>query len=459
MTNQAPRTAHDGSELRRAPITRPLYSTSHGSTHRRHVSHAAATPIPSYYDGSLFLESYAGEPLILPHIAPSFDQVSALCDEIAATVNESELLPLASRRIAEMMGGATVKILVEQDSTSQNDVLVGETLASLSTYGQGEDAIDVALISGGIRLGLLRVVPHGAETLPIYDAHALRLIGVVLAQTLARHRLHAALDLRGAGAASSQEEYERWEAFLGRVAHEVKTPLTGISGHAQLVRRYVRMARETATGDLTPEAAAQVVDACERHLPPLERQVAHIERLMRGMLDLAQIEHGPLPLALERCDFVALLRRAVRDVDAFENCHLALTAPDSVWLRCDARRVEQALYDVLHYAIRAGGYGGTLYVGVAVHQLNGVRYVMAAIGNRRHPPEVDDCAILSRRELRMLRDHVVAGVEQVPASLALGLALSATMCRAHGGNLYHLPSTSRGGIFVLALPVGGSRET
>lgn len=458
MTNQAPRTAHDGYELRRAPITRPLYSTSHGSTHRRHASHVATTPNPSYYDGLLSLESYSGEPLALRHTMPSIEQVDALCDEIAATTNESELLQLVSMRVAEMMGGATVTILLEQGGNTLNDSLVGETLAPLSPYWQGGDVVDVALMSGGIRLGLLRVVPQIAETPPNnaeYDVHALRLIGVVVAQVLERLRLRTALVERGVGMALPQENYERWEAFLGRVAHEVKTPLTGISGYAQLVRRYVCMARNTATGELSLEAAARVVEACERHLPPLERQVAHIERLMRSMLDLAQIEHGPLPLVLERCDFVALLRRAIRDVDAFENCHLALTAPDEAWIRCDARRIEQALYDMLYYAIRADGYGSTLHVGVALHQLNGVHYVMAAIGNRRYLPEVDECAILSRRELRMLRDHAVAGVEQVPTSLALGLALSATMSRAHCGNLYHLPNASRGGIFVLALPVVG----
>ncbi|MGZ3601988.1 MAG: sensor histidine kinase [Ktedonobacterales bacterium] len=456
MTSQAPRTAHDGCELRRAPITRPLYHTAHGSTHRRHVNHALTASIPPYYDGMLSIESYPDEPAILQHTALSVERISALCEEIAATTSESEALQLVSTRVAEMMGGAKVRILVDQDSTAQLDSLSSETLASLSAYGQGADGIDVPLVSGGTRLGLLRIVTHVAEASSAYDSQALRLIGVVLAQTLDRHRLRGALGQRGADAASS---HERWETFLGRVAHEVKTPLTGIFGHAQLVRRYVRTARDAATGKLALEAAARVVDACERHLPPLERQVAHIERLMRGMLDLAQIEHGPLPLALERCDFVALLRRAVRDVDAFENCQLALTVPDRLWLRCDSRRIEQTLYDVLHYAIRVGGYGSTLGVGVAVHRLNGERYVMATIGNRSEPSEGDECAILSRRELRMLRDHVVAGVDQVPGSPALSLALSAMVSREHGGNLYHVPYRSRGGIFVLALPVSGPRAT
>lgn len=458
MTSQASRTAHDGSELRRAPITRPLYHTAHGSTHRRHVNHVLTASMTPYYDGLLSIESYPDEPFIAPHAGPSVERICALCEELAATTSESEALQLVSARIAEMMGGARVTILVAQDSTAQHDSLRGETLASLSAYGQGADGIDVPLVSGGTRLGLLRIVPHMAEAWPAYDAQLLRLIGVVLAQTLDRHRLRGALGQHGADVASS---HERWEAFLGRVAHEVKTPLTGISGHAQLVRRYVRTARNAATGKLTLEAAARVVDACERHLPPLERQVAHIERLMRSMLDMAQIEHGPLSLALERCDFVALLRRAVRDVDAFENCQLALTVPDRLWLRCDARRIEQTLYDVLHYAIRVGGYGNTLSVGVAVHRLNGERYVMATIGNRSESSEgeSDDCAILSRRELRMLRDHVVPGVDQVPGAPALSLALSATMSREHDGNLYHVPYSSRGGIFVLALPVSGPRTT
>ncbi|MGZ3715694.1 MAG: histidine kinase dimerization/phospho-acceptor domain-containing protein, partial [Ktedonobacterales bacterium] len=224
----------------------------------------------------------------MQHTALSVERISALCEEIAATTSESEALQLVSTRVAEMMGGAKVRILVDQDSTAQLDSLSSETLASLSAYGQGADGIDVPLVSGGTRLGLLRIVTHVAEASSAYDSQALRLIGVVLAQTLDRHRLRGALGQRGADAASS---HERWETFLGRVAHEVKTPLTGIFGHAQLVRRYVRTARDAATGKLALEAAARVVDACERHLPPLERQVAHIERLMRGMLDLAQIEH------------------------------------------------------------------------------------------------------------------------------------------------------------------------
>lgn len=458
MTSQASRTAHHGREQLRAPITRPLYHTSHMSTYRHHLTYTPTPTIPAYYDGMLSLESHSASGIEWQCTALPVEQIGALCEEIAHTQNETDALRLVSARIGELIGGAAVDVLVDQDSLTQIDTQTVENLSSPSMHAYGADVIEVPLVSGGARLGVLRIVPHMPETWLAYDSNALRLIGAALAQALERHRLRAALDRRATDdVLSHDEKHERWEAFLGRVAHEVKTPLTCINGHAQLVRRYVRAARDAATGDLTLESAARVVDACERHLPPLERQVAHIERLMRGMLDLAQIEHGPLPLTLERCDFVGLLRSALRDVDTFENCKLALTFPDRAMLTCDARRIEQALYDVLHYAIRVGGYGGTLCVGIEERQLNNVRHVMAIIGGRRHPPKVDDCAILSRRELRELRGHVVAGVENVPALLALGLALSATISRVHGGNLYYLPPTSAGGVFVLALPVGGPR--
>lgn len=463
MTGQATRTAYDGSEQRRAPITRPLYLTSHGSIHRHHVNHAVTSPNPLTYDGLLSPETHPDKPLVMQHVSPTVDWISTLCEEIAATLNEREALQLVSTRIGEWMNGASVDVLAYQDSAAQNTSRTGENFSSLTLQGrmrgQWPGEIEVPLMSSGARVGTLRIVPHSEDTSQAHDLNALRLIGTALAQALERHRLRAAVGQHGACAVQSDEDLERWEAFLARVAHEVKTPLTCINGHAQLVRRYVRSARNAATGALTLESAARVVDACERHLPALERQVAHIERLMRDMLDLAQIEHGPLSLALERCDFVSLLQRAIRDVDVFENCELALTIPDRVWLTCDARRIEQALYDVLHYAIRVGGYGGTVCVRVTERRLNGVKYVMAVIGNRRHAPGTHDCAILSRHELRMLSNYVVAGVDQVPAQLALGVALSATISRMHGGNLYYQPPAATGGVFVLALPVSGPRAT
>lgn len=459
MTGQASRTAYDSSEQRRAPITRPLYSTSHGSIHRHHVNHAVTPSNPLSYDGLLHAESFSDKPFVMQRMSPAVDWISALCEDIAATLNEREALQLVSTRIGEWMGGASVEVLACQGDAAQNTSRTDEHISSLTLHAQRHGVIEVPLMSSGARAGTLRIVPHTADTPLTYDTNALRLIGTALAQTLERHRLRAKGDHHGARTAASGEALERRDAFLGRVAHEVKTPLTCINGHAQLVRRYVRSARDAATGELTLESAARVVDACERHLPELERQVAHIERLMRGMLDLAHIEHGPLSLTLERCNFATLLRRAIRDVDSFENCELSLTIPDRVWLTCDARRVEQALYDVLHYAIRMGGYGGTVCVRVAERRLNGVRYVMAVIGDRCHTQDARECAILTRGELRSLRNHVVAGVDQVPAPLALGVALSATICRMHGGDLYYLPPAATGGVFVLALPVSGPRAT
>ena len=462
MTSQGSRTTYDGREQHRAPITRPLrapitrplYHTAHASTHRPHISRPLVSTVQSHHDSiPLPIESYTDE---RRELQPPLDRISALCEEIAATMNESDAIGLATTRVAELMSGASVEVLVDV-TARQSNAQESASQPSLRMYDRAGIVIDVPLMSGGALLGVLRIVPSATPASQAYDPHVLGLVGAALGQALDRHRLHAALDRRDA--ASLRQEQERWETFLERVAHEVKTPLAGIKGHAQLVRRYVRAARDVTTGELTPESAAGVVDACERHLPPLERQVAHIERLMRDMLDLAQIEQGILPLTLERCDFVALLRQALHDVDAFEDCRLVLTVPDTAWLTCDARRIEQALYDVLHYAIRLGGFGATLNVSVSKRQLSYVPHVLAIIGNRPHSPQADEPAKLSRHQLHILRDHPVAGVDQVPAPLALGLALSATISRVHGGNLYHLPHASTGDTFVLALPVHGQRAS
>lgn len=241
------------------------------------------------------------------------------------------------------------------------------------------------------------------------------------------------------------EERTRWDVFLASIAHEVRTPLTSISGYAQLMQRAARAARGP-DGALKRGAAARVLATMERHLPPLERQVARIERLIRDALDLGEAEAGTLALELADCDAVELARRAVAGATAAGAGAYAprLEAPAKLALRCDAARVERALGRMIEHVAHAQGDTGALTIRVRTVTHDGVRHASFEItgertgadGAARTATAADDAS-----ERALPRD--------------LGLAFSGMVARLHGGKLRR--AGGGGGGAKLALPTTGPR--
>src|SRR5688572_24290543 len=101
-----------------------------------------------------------------------------------------------------------------------------------------------------------------------------------------RNRDHAARDRAEALSRRKQD-------FLGLLSHELRNPLSAIQ-----VALAVMRARE----DISAGQQARTV---------VERQIAHIARLVEDLVDSARIERGTLSLRLEPLDLAEVLRTAV----------------------------------------------------------------------------------------------------------------------------------------------------
>lgn len=224
-------------------------------------------------------------------------------------------------------------------------------------------------------------------------------------------------------------------ASLRGLAHELRNPLAGLKGAAQLLARRV-------TGDADARALVELIDD----------EVARLAGLVDALLTpTAPRPHAPLNIhaVLERVLRLAEVQagwavRLVRDYD-----------PSLPGLEGDADRLVQAAWNLVRNAIEAGASTVTLRTR-AEHAPRSVRSGVA-------DAPLDDIAPLS------LRIEIIDDGRGVPEDMAerlflplvsgraegtgLGLALAQQVAREHGGSLAYRSRTGHT-VFVMLLPMG-----
>lgn len=400
----------------------------------------------------------------------SICELAPLLERLSATPTLDDALHLLAAELPRALGLARVAITLDTPYVTVDSRAVGRTNAPEAapvTVARvtrplwlvprqpvaANDLLETPIEAGCQRLGLLRAwaAPDEARS---RDAllSLLRIVCTALGQRV----LLAQSQPRDADAVERDEPYlalasgerQRWNAFLAYVAHEVKTPLTCIQGHAQLLSRYARAAR--AATKAKHGTLADLLDDCERHLPTLEKQVARIERLLRDALDLAQSDDdGGLALVLTRVNLASLVCRVAQSLEAELARTIVVDAPTAVWVECDAARIEQVLGELLRYVARGDGQERDMYMRVtevAEGAKGGPRAARIAIGYlRASVSNMPDCPVATAH----------FGTDSAASPLDLRLALSAAILRQHGGSLRHVYGSDEadGSEMVLTLPV------
>src|SRR5690606_989168 len=100
----------------------------------------------------------------------------------------------------------------------------------------------------------------------------------------------------------------------------------------------------------------------------IERQVAHMSRLIEDLLDVSRLTRGRVSLKLRRVDLDQLVRNTVelRCEDARRR-HIALelnTSDTPLWVKGDADRLTQVLDNLLDNALKFCHAGGRITVGI-----------------------------------------------------------------------------------------------
>jgi len=223
----------------------------------------------------------------------------------------------------------------------------------------------------------------------------------------------------------------RKDQFLAVLAHELRNPLAP-----------VRTAAEYLKGRELPDADTR------RSVKMVERQVAHMARLLDDLLDVSRVSRGVLDLRLEDVDFAEVAQSAIEacgDELAGRSHALIVDLPRvPVPLRADRDRLIQVFGNLLSNAAKYTPAGGR------------IEFRAERDGDRVRVTITDNGVGIPREKLNEIFDLFVQVDRSLErqGGLGIGLTLARDLVELHGGKLEaSSDGPGRGSRFTTTLPL------
>jgi signal transduction histidine kinase len=298
------------------------------------------------------------------------------------------------RKLPEVLGPATHGALFPQQGQPAFRLLSEITL---ETAGGGKKVFDIArtpLLDNALR-------PYG--TIIVFEDVTDK---VRLQQQLLTSEKLASIGLLSAG-----------------VAHEINTPLTGISSYIQMLQK-----------KLTDTHYAQI-------LGKVEAQTDRVARIIKNLLAFAR---SPSDAAFQRIDIkqsleeiLSLIDYKLRDM----NIRLDLELADVPPIYAQAERLQQVFINIILNALDAMPGGGTL--GIRLDREDGAAVVRISDSGTGIRPE----------HLSRIFDPFFT-TKGVGKGTGLGLSISYAIVKEHDGRIEVRSEVGRGSTFTITLPIG-----
>jgi signal transduction histidine kinase len=228
-----------------------------------------------------------------------------------------------------------------------------------------------------------------------------------------------------------ETEAERMRsALLATVSHELRSPLTAISGYT-----------DTLLHDGPWDERTQ-----REFLEVVALSASRLAALVDNLLDAATLEAGALrlqrePVRVERIAERVLAQR--RLLASGFTLHLE-TRPGLPLAYADSLRVEQVLANLVDNAIKYSPHGGPIYVRVFSHNSGQLAISVTDRGAGISPEHLDH---LFERFYRV--DRTRAGIK----GAGLGLFICKSLVESHGGSIWVESRVDAGTTFTFTLPV------
>lgn len=231
---------------------------------------------------------------------------------------------------------------------------------------------------------------------------------------------------------AAEHAHRQQAEFMAVLAHELRSPLMPIRTAAGLLGRL-------PAGELIKVQAV------------IERQVAHLSRLVGDLLDVSRLATGKLRLDIGSVDLADTIEQAVetcRPAMDVRHQHLQVGLPShALPMRGDPLRLAQVVSNLLDNASKYTPDGGT----IAVSAVEVDRNIVMTVS--------DNGIGITPDVLPRIFESFVQGVHATRfngTGLGIGLALVRELVEGHGGSVVASSAgTGLGSQFVVTIPLAG----
>jgi signal transduction histidine kinase/CheY-like chemotaxis protein len=399
---------------------------------------------------------------------PRLDAIADPPSEDAPTEEEFRTLAAAARRVPDAQSvaealRAQLSLLHELCNARASFVTLhdasrglltvvctrGRADAKVRAYLPNEGAIGRAFSEGGVvtepgllaaclvrdseRVGTVCLLGHRSRPSPAAMEGLLANMGAALSVAQLREDLRQRTQALADATAKMKSFDQQRDEFLGRVSHELKTPLTTI-------KTYLAMLLRNRMGSVEAEQH-RALAICDRNSDRLLRLIDDL--LLVSRLSVAQMNLGDKPFGLK-----ALLEECwAVQAKAAEHAQVTLVPPSGgeLFVRGDREHLREGLFVILDNAIRYNVPGGQVWGRLSSQGATAT----VEIGDTGR-------GMTEERLKRLFEPFPVRSESEVPTRpprSGSGLAQAHQLVQLHGGTLSAQSTLEKGSVFTVTLPL------
>jgi signal transduction histidine kinase len=316
-------------------------------------------------------------------------------------------------------------------------------------WGVGPALFTVLL--SAIALDYFYIPPHGVFTLAnlpgLFELAPFLISGIIIAvitgqREAARLRaLSAEQEAQEQAKELAQANLELQEAnqlkdqFLSMASHELKTPITSISGQAQIMLRRLSKKKEL------PEELVGVRTALEK----INEQTHRLNTLVDDLLSLSSIRSGKLSLRVSTCNLGELCRSVVEEQRTISERTIDIVLPASpVFVEVDSDRFSQVMTNLVSNALKYSSPESPVHVAVCAQDTKALIRVH------------DSGQGIAQEELEHIFDTFYRAPDAQTSKQSgwgLGLAICKDIVERHNGRIWCESKIGDGSTFFVELPL------
>ena len=221
--------------------------------------------------------------------------------------------------------------------------------------------------------------------------------------------------------------------FISMTSHELRTPLTSIKGYTDLL---TRMNKDTE--DLTMKNSLKAMD----------KNIARLERLIEGVIDVSQIDEQRFRIIREKRDLISFLTETLspylNQVDSRVNFDSNSNNSEAIYVNIDSDRIAQVINNLIENGLKNSPKNGGM-VDIKVKSSEKAAKVFVT----------DHGAGIASSDLDKIFERFVS----IPTKYSvkgsgIGLYVSRMIIEAHSGSLtVSSQGLDKGSTFVIELPI------
>ena len=221
-------------------------------------------------------------------------------------------------------------------------------------------------------------------------------------------------------------EHQRQE-LIANLSHDLRTPLSLISGYAEMMR------------DLPSEVT-------EENLTTIVEEAKRLTSLVNDMLDISLLENGkrtPAPTVFSLTEMLKTTIRQYRELTAKDGYTFSFDPADSVVVTADEAMISQVFSNLLNNAMTYTGSDKSVTIEQIVEN-GAVRIEVSDTGDGIEP---DKLPLIWERYYKIDDAH-----KRAAKGTGLGLSIVRSVISAHGGRYGVRSTVGKGSTFWFELP-------